>query len=94
MITIATVQSSIGSSAAVNGAHIRALMGRAAAGGAKIAHFPEGALSGYAGQEVWEWQAVDWNAIQTELDAIAVLAAELGCNHRLARRTVRTTASG
>ncbi len=89
MITVATVQCSIGSAPVINGAHIRALMQRASAAGAQLAHFPEGALSGYAGREVWGWDAVDWNEIEAELDAIAHLAAQLrlwvvlGCNHAL-----------
>ena len=78
MLTIATIQSSIGASVGINGAHIRGMMRRASASGAELAHFPEGALSGYAGQEIWGWDSVNWDEIEAELASIGALARELG----------------
>ena len=89
MVTVATVQSTITADVAANGTHIRALMQQARAAGADLAHFTEGALSGYVKSEVHDWDAVDWAALRRELEAIRAEAARLGlwvvlgCNHRL-----------
>lgn len=89
MLILATVQSVIGADVRQNGRHIRDALTRAAAAGARVVHFPECALSGYAGFQVADWGAVDWPAQAGELDAIAALARRLGIwvvlgvNHRL-----------
>jgi predicted amidohydrolase len=92
-IRIATAQSAISADPQVNGAHIRRLMGRAARDGARLIHFPEGALSGYVKSQIRSWDEVDWRALQMELAAVAACAAEfglwvvLGSNHLGDRRS-------
>jgi predicted amidohydrolase len=89
MISIATAQSPIGANVRENGRRIRELMQSARKRNARLVHFPEGALSGYAKSEVGDWRSFDWPAIRDELVAIAAWAGELGvwavvgCAHRL-----------
>lgn len=89
MIRIATARSAISDDVRNNGAHLRGLMERAAAAGARLVHFPEGALSGYAKAQIHDWEAVDWEAVEEELSTLATLAHRLGlwvavgCAHRL-----------
>jgi predicted amidohydrolase len=59
-IVLATASSLVTPNVQTNGAHIREMMGKARAEGARIVHFPEGALSGYAKNEVFAWKDVDW----------------------------------
>jgi predicted amidohydrolase len=88
-IVLATASSLILPNVRANGAHIREMMGQARAEGAKIVHFPEGALSGYVKSEVLDWQSVDWECIRSEIRLIAEAARVLGlwvilgCNHQL-----------
>lgn len=88
-LTLATAHSHVTSDARANGRQIRALMHQARAAGARIVHFTEGAASGYAKPQIRDWQAVDWQLLQEELEAMAALARELalwvvlGSNHRL-----------
>lgn len=49
-----------------------------AAKGARLAHFPEGFLSGYAVENVAAWKDVDWAVVRDELECVAALAGELG----------------
>ena len=64
-------------------------MRRAKAAGARLAHFPEGALTGYAKHQIHDWGAVDWDAVREEFESTAALAGELelwvvvGGAHRL-----------
>ncbi len=53
-------------------------MARAAGGGARVAHFPEGALSGYAGSDFATFDGFDWDTLRQATDDIVRLAAELG----------------
>jgi predicted amidohydrolase len=88
-IILATASSLITPNVLTNGAHIREMMGQARSQGARIVHFPEGALSGYAKNEVLAWQDVDWQCIYSEVRLIAETAKTLGlwvvlgCNHQL-----------
>ncbi|WP_091636430.1 carbon-nitrogen hydrolase family protein [Micromonospora peucetia] len=90
-MTIATAQPPVTCDPAANGTAIRTLMRQAHERGAALVHFPEGALSGYAGQAKQHFSAwnVDWTLVRQELDATRVLAAKLGLwvivgsNHRL-----------
>ena len=60
MINVATVQSTITPDIRENGRQIRASMAnRAAQAGARLVHFPECALSGYAATEIADWASVD-----------------------------------
>lgn len=77
-LRIAVVQSRIERNIGANGAHIRALLDEAAARGASLALFPEGALSGYAGAQVQDWSALDWPALGDELAAVSTHAGRLG----------------
>jgi predicted amidohydrolase len=77
-LRIATVQSRIERDIATNGAHIRDLLDNAAAQGATLALFPEGALSGYSKAQVRDWAAFDWATLERELASIADHALQLG----------------
>ena len=63
-------------------------MAAAANRGARLIHFTEGALSGYAKQQIRHWDKVDWNRLEREQDRVAREAERLGvwtvfgCNHR------------
>ncbi|AWN24616.1 carbon-nitrogen hydrolase family protein [Deinococcus irradiatisoli] len=86
---LATCQSLITADVRGNAAHIRSLMRQARAAGARLAHFPEGALTGYAKHQIRDWSAVDWNVVREEFKRTAALAGELelwvvvGGAHRL-----------
>ena len=54
------------------------MLREAAAAGARLAHFPEGFLSGYAVEDVASWEGVDWALVRSELEDVAALAGELG----------------
>jgi predicted amidohydrolase len=88
-IKIAAAASLVTPSVAENGAHLRDLMTQAREGGARLIHFPEGALSGYVKAQIFDWAAVDWRLLRAELDEMAAHARRLGlwtvlgCNHRL-----------
>ncbi|WP_224704574.1 carbon-nitrogen hydrolase family protein [Devosia aquimaris] len=88
-LRIATAQSLITADVAANGQHIRALITEARAAGARLVHFPEGALSGYVKAQVTDWAKVDWPAITDELAKTQAMARDLdiwvvlGCNHQL-----------
>ncbi|MGO4129707.1 carbon-nitrogen hydrolase family protein [Inquilinus sp. YAF38] len=77
-LRIAIAQSRIDCDIRANGREIRGLMRRAAAGGARLVQFPEGAASGYAKSEVMCWDEVDWPALREELEETAALAGSLG----------------
>lgn len=54
------------------------MMRESAAAGARLAHFPEGFVSGYAVEQVTTWSDVDWALVRHELQEVAALAGELG----------------
>lgn len=54
------------------------MLRQASAAGARLAHFPEGFLSGYAVEDVASWDGVDWALVRSELEDVAALAGELG----------------
>ncbi|MBO0882601.1 MAG: carbon-nitrogen hydrolase family protein [Mycobacterium sp.] len=81
-IRIAAAQSPVTHDHVANGKVVRELMVAAHEAGAKLVHFPEGAMSGYpygkvAKQALADW-AIDWASVQNELKRTARLAAELG----------------
>ena len=88
-IKIATAQSEISPDIRQNGCEIRRLMERARSEGAAIVHFPEAAMSGCSKAQIKNWDHVDWNALEDELESTVALARELGlwvvvgCCHRL-----------
>jgi predicted amidohydrolase len=61
-----------------NGQKVRAVMHGAVAAGARLVLFPEGFLSGYPGEQVQDWDDVDWVGLRGELGQVAGLAGELG----------------
>jgi predicted amidohydrolase len=75
---VATVQSRIESDVVKNGRHIRQMIRRAHGMGARLVHFTEGALSGYAGSEITDWDAFEWAVAKREIREIAALAGKLG----------------
>ncbi|MGW2411749.1 carbon-nitrogen hydrolase family protein [Streptomyces tubercidicus] len=92
-IRIAVAQSPVTCDPLVNGAAVRDLMAAARETGARLVHFPEGAISGYpsgteAKQALSGW-SIDWTAIQKQLELTARAAADLslwvvvGSSHRL-----------
>jgi predicted amidohydrolase len=91
-LRIAVAQSQVGFDPRSNGAEIRSQMRRAAASGARLIQFTEGAMSGYpsgSGKAVLAGWNVDWAILRDELELTAALAAELrlwtviGSNHPL-----------
>lgn len=60
--------------------------------GARVAHFPEGALSGYAGVDFRSFDGFDWPALDRAMEHVLDLARELrlwvvvGSAHRLSGR--------
>jgi predicted amidohydrolase len=76
-IRVAIGQPGISADARVNGETVRSLMRKAAAGRARLVQFPEGALSGYAKEQIADWSQVDWEVVREELERIMALAAEL-----------------
>ena len=77
-VRIAVAQTAIGTDPRANGLRVRTRMRRAAAQGARLVQFPEGALSGYANEQIHSWADVDWDTIGKEVDEIVALAGELG----------------
>jgi predicted amidohydrolase len=88
-LTVATAQSFISKDVQENGLEIRRLMQLASQAGARLVHFPEGAMSGYVKSQIKSWEEVNWELLRSELEQTAQLAGELGlwvvvgCNHRL-----------
>lgn len=78
---MAIAQTPVGFDPRTNGAAIRAQMREAAAAGARLIQFTEGAMSGYPsgeGKQALAGWDVDWAALREELEAVAALAAKLG----------------
>lgn len=86
---LAVAQVAVERDVRANGRAIRAALAQAAASGARLVQFPEGALSGYPKAQIADWADVDWPALEEELAETAALAgrlgiwAVLGCNRRL-----------
>jgi predicted amidohydrolase len=76
-VRIATTQPTGSGDARRNGYRARELMRRAATAGVRLIQFPEGFLSGYAKEQILDWDDVDWLAVRDELAGVADLAAEL-----------------
>lgn len=91
-LRIAIAQTEVAFDARVNGPRIRAQMRQAAAAGARLIQFTEGAMSGYPsgpGKQALAGWDIDWSALRAELEETAALAADLslwtviGAAHRL-----------
>ena len=89
MLKVATCQFAVGGSITRNARQIQQLMRKAAKAGADIVHFPECALSGYAGIDFPNFLDYDWQLLCEETQHIMTLAKELdiwvvlGSTHRL-----------
>ena len=88
-IKIATCQFAVGSSIRRNGGQICRYIEKAAKAGAQIVHFPESALSGYAGVDFPNFVDYGWDLLKSETEKIQSAAAKkkiwvvLGSAHRL-----------
>lgn len=88
-IRIAVAQSAVSADVGANATEIRRLMVAAAAAGARLVQFPEGALSGYVKAQIASWDSVDWDVLRRALETVMGEAARLklwvvlGSNHRL-----------
>ncbi|MFE3032896.1 carbon-nitrogen hydrolase family protein [Streptomyces canus] len=82
-------QMMISDDARQNGPTVQRLMREAAETGTRLIQFPEGCLSGYAKEQIRDWDQMDWAAVDEEHRQVAALAAELrlwvvlGSTHRL-----------
>jgi predicted amidohydrolase len=77
-LAIATCQFPIGSDLRANVSYVLAQMRRASARGADVVHFPEAALSGYAGVEFPTFKKYDWAMLESSTRSVMTLAKELG----------------
>lgn len=77
-VAVATAQCPVEADPARNAAAIVRAMRRAAARGARVVHFAEGALSGYVKAQIWSWDDVDFAAVRAGLDRVAEEARRLG----------------
>lgn len=80
-LVIAAAQSPVSPDIAVNGEAIRHLIAEAAANGARLVVFCEGALSGYAKNQITSpqsWANYDWAGQDAELAAIGLLCGSVG----------------
>jgi len=88
-LTLATCQFPVTSDPARNAQWIARQMSAAKTRKAHIAHFPECALSGYAGPDLESYDGYDWSALRTACERVFALARELrlwvvvGSAHRL-----------
>ncbi len=89
MLKVATCQFAVSGCVEDNLARLKLQMRRARDRGARVAHFPEGALSGYAGVDLESSLAFDWGRLQVALEEMSELAGALklwvvvGSAHRL-----------
>lgn len=88
-LRIAGCQFDVTPDIAQNLSEILRLIDRAAERGARVAHFPETALSGYAGADIASTGDIDWSALHAATDSICAAARRrqiwvlLGSTHRL-----------
>lgn len=76
-IVLATTQSKVYHSVERNGIEIRRLIRKSKSQGADIVHFCEGALSGYAENQLRQHQDIDFTRIRIEIEKIKLLCREL-----------------
>lgn len=78
VLRVATCQFSVGADIGANAAQIVRLMSTASQRGARVAHFPEGALSGYAGTDFACFDGYGWDELREATADIAGQAKRLG----------------
>ncbi len=88
-LNVATCQFAVGKSISQNAENICKYIREAKNNAADIAHFPECALSGYAGTDFESFDGFDWDLLKSETESIMSLAGQLriwvvlGSTHRL-----------
>ena len=89
MVRVATCQFPVSARIEANLGYVTRQVRAAKARGADVAHFPEGALSGYAGADFETFADVDWDALRQATTEVLRCAREagiwviLGSSHRL-----------
>lgn len=83
VLKVATCQFPVGADIGANLRHVKRQMVMASRRGARVAHFPEGSLSGYAGTDFETFVGFDWDRLRDATAEIAEHARQL----RLALRT-------
>ena len=78
LLKVATCQFPVSADVEQNARWVSAQMEEAARRGARVAHFPEGALSGYAGVDFEGFGGFDWYALDRATEGVRGRAAELG----------------
>lgn len=76
-LKVAVSQMTITASCRDNSKVIQEQMRKAAEQGCTLIQFPEGALSGYIGEQIDRWSDVDWIALEDELEAVKKAAKHL-----------------
>jgi deaminated glutathione amidase len=77
-LTVATCQFPVSADAEINLRWIQRQVRTAAERGATVAHFPEGALSGYAGVDFATFDGYDWDSLRRASERLLPLARALG----------------
>jgi deaminated glutathione amidase len=78
LLRVATCQFPVGSDVGANLTHIKRQMSIASRRGARVAHFPEAAISGYAGVDLENFDGMDWNRLRHATEDVAEHARRLG----------------
>ena len=71
VLTIATCQFPVSADTGANLGFARRQLSLASQRGARVAHFPEGALSGYAGPDFDTFAGFDWELLRDAVGDIA-----------------------
>jgi deaminated glutathione amidase len=78
VLVVATCQFPVGHDTDRNLSWVKRQMSRAAQRGARVAHFPEGALSGYAGTDFPTFGGFDWDRLDRATEELREHARTLG----------------
>ncbi len=78
IVTVATCQFPVTADVESNLRHMRRQARSAKQRSADVAHFPEGALSGYAGTDFDTFDGFDWDGLADATDQVLESARELG----------------
>ncbi len=77
-LVIACAQIQVSDDCSENAERIVQMMKKAAKKGARLIHFPEGALSGYVKCQIKDWKSYNWELLDLELQKICRVAAQTG----------------
>jgi predicted amidohydrolase len=78
VVKVATCQFPVSPDVRANLDYVLRLVRSAHGQGADVAHFPEGALSGYAGTDFESFEGFDWDGLVAATNTVAGLARRLG----------------